>query len=75
MMIKDRKTEIEFTCPYSVKEKYEMASSGEYGVFEMYGNDGEIYGYRGFRKDHGTTGVYETYRFALEAAFTEYGDK
>ena len=69
------KTEIEFPCPYSIEERYEMAVSGQYGVFEIYGADGGINGYRGYRKEYGTTGIYDSYRWALEAAFTEYGPK
>ena len=52
-----------------------MAVSGQYGVFEIYGADGGINGYRGYRKEYGTTGIYDSYRWALEAAFTEYGPK
>lgn len=70
-----KSTEINFPCPYSLEEKYKMATSGEYGAFELYGKDGEISGYRGFRKTGGTTGVYDNYKDALEAAFTEFGDK
>lgn len=71
----DEENSIEFSCPYSLEEKYDMVCSGEYGVFEMYGQAGEVTGYRGFRKGHGTTGIYDSYKRALEAAFTEFGDE
>ena len=69
------KTQIDFPCPYTVEQRYDMVCSGEYGVFEMYDNYGDVVGYRGYRKEHGTTGVYDSYRAALEAAFIEFGDK
>lgn len=68
-------TKLEFTCPYTIEERYQMITTGEYGVFEMYGSDGSITGYRGYRKEFGTTGVYDNYRDAMEAALTEYGPK
>lgn len=71
----DRITELDFPCPYTTEEKYEMATSGEYGAFEIWGGNGEIQGFRGFRKEYGTTGIYETFKMALEAAFTTYGPK
>lgn len=70
-----QETKIEFPCPYSIEQKYEMAASGEYGSFEIYSGNGQIIGYRGMRKGYGTTGVYATYKLALEAAFTEFGEK
>lgn len=70
-----RITEINFPCPYTTEEKYNMVCTGEYGVFEMYDNRGDISGYRGFRCGYGTTGVYDNYKAALESAFTEFGDK
>lgn len=66
-------TEIEFSCPYTIEERYSMVCSGEYGVFEMFGDDGEVGGYRGCRRGFGTTGVYDNYKDALEASFTEFG--
>lgn len=74
-MIDESKTIIEFGCPYTLEQKYDMICSGEYGAFEMYDNNGNIYGYRGFRREHGSTGVYDSYRAAIEAAFTEFGNK
>ena len=70
----NRKTILEFPCPYTTEQKYEMVCSGEYGVFEMFDVCGDISGYRGFRSGYGTTGVYDNYRDALEAAFTEFGN-
>jgi hypothetical protein len=72
-MTNDQRTEIEFPCPYNVGEKYAFVITGEYGVFEMFGSDDEINGYRGFRRCYGTTGVYDNYKDALEASFIEFG--
>lgn len=71
----ENRTIYEFPCPYTIEERYELICTGEYGVFEMFGRDGEINGYRGYRKGYGTTGVYDTYKGALEASFTEFGPK
>lgn len=58
-----------------IVRRYDMAVSGEFGAFEIWGADGNIEGYRGFRKDHGTTTeIYESYRDAIESAFDEFGD-
>lgn len=73
--IVEKLTQIDFPIPYSVEERYELICTGEYGVFEMIDNYGEVSGYRGFRKGYGTTGVYDTYQGALEASFIEYGPK
>ena len=70
-----QKTLIDFPCPYTLEQRYEMVCSGEYGVFEMFDSCGNVSGYRGFRSGYGSTGVYDNYRSALEAAFTEFGDK
>ena len=70
-----KRTLIDFPCPYTIDERYEMVCTGEFGVFEMYDNHGDITGYRGFRREHGTTGVYSTYKEALEASFIEFGDE
>lgn len=75
MTEKTNQTQYEFIDIYTLEEKYAMATSGEYGAFELYSAGGNIEGFRGFRKEHGTTGVYQTFREALEAAFIEYGDK
>ncbi len=72
----DSATSIEFFCPYTLEQKYEMACSGEYGAFELYDPNSSADGitFRGFRKGYGTTGIYSTYRDALEAAFTVFGN-
>jgi hypothetical protein len=56
------------------KARYEQLVSGQYGAFEMWSSKGEIDGYRGFRKDFGTTDIYPTYREAIEAALEELTD-
>lgn len=68
-------TVIEFPCPYTIEERYAMICTGEYGAFEMYAHNGTITGYRGFRKGFGTTGIYDNYKDALEAALTEFGNQ
>ena len=68
-------TIIEFPCSYSTEQKYEMASSGEYGVFVNYNDAGEPIGFRGHRTGYGVTGRYDNYRAALEASFIEFGNK
>ena len=59
----------------SWKEKYEKLVSGDYGAFELWGSDGEIDGYRGFRKNRGTTEIYPSYREAIEAALEEFSEE
>ena len=66
-------TKIEFECPYTIEERYQMITTGEYGVFDLYDANGDVTGYRGYRKEFGTTGVYDNYRDAMEAALTLYG--
>ena len=58
-------TEIEFPCPYSVEDKYDFVTSGEYGVFEVYDAQGEVNSYRGYRKGYGLTGTYDNFKDAL----------
>lgn len=67
------RNEFEFKCEYTTEQKYDMVCSGEYGVFEMFERDGSVSGYRGFRTGYGSTGIYDTYKLALEAAFIEFG--
>lgn len=69
----DNKTVIEFVCPYTIEQRYEMAMTGQFGVFDMMNHKGEVTGYRGFRTGYGTTGVWSTYKEAFEAALTEFG--
>ena len=56
------------------KAQYEKLVSGEYGAFEMWSTDGEVEGYRGFRKNYGSTEIYPTYREAIEAALEEFSN-
>jgi hypothetical protein len=70
----DHETLIDFPCPYDIETRYNMICSGEYGVFELYDHRGSIGGYRGYRIGYGTTGVYDSYKAAIEAALTEYGN-
>ena len=56
------------------KERYDRLMTGEYGVFEMWNSTGDVEGYRGFRKECGTTDIFPTYREALEAALDEFTD-
>lgn len=71
----EKKTLIEFPCPFSVEEKYAMVCSGEFGAFEMISASGALTGYRGFRKGFGTTGIYDNFKDALEAAMTKWGNE
>lgn len=59
---------------FTLEQRYEMATSGEYGVFEIYSSGGDVQNFRGYRKEYGTTGVYSTFREALEAAMCEFGN-
>ena len=56
------------------KDKFDRLASGEYGAFEMWDATGDVSGYRGFRKNFGTTDVFPTYREAVEAALDEFTD-
>ena len=71
----DDRTVVEFGCDYTLEEKYQLAMSGEYCVFELFSRDGDVSGYRGTRKGYGVTGVWPTYREAFEAAIIEMGPK
>lgn len=70
----DNINSIEFVCPYTLEQRYEMACSGEYGAFELFDPESDAIAFRGFRKGYGTTGIYSTYKYALEAAFTIFGN-
>jgi hypothetical protein len=72
-MTDEKKTELDFPCKYTIEQRYQMVCSGEYSVFEMFDRKGNVNGYRGCRSGFGTTGIYDTYKDALEAAFIEFG--